>query len=54
MPKKRAEPQRKYDAKMLKSGYTRVTLWIPEKDKEELTQIAVEMRQEYEAAHQKS
>lgn len=54
MPKKRAAPQRDYDAKMLKNGYTRATLWIPETDKKELTQIAVEMRQEYEAARQKS
>lgn len=54
MPKKRAEPQRKYDAKMLKEGFTRVTLWIPKRDKAELTQIAVEMRQEFEEASQKS
>jgi len=44
---KRVKDQYKYDDRMVKDGYTRATLWVPIRDKEELMSIAVEMRDEY-------
>ena len=47
MPRKRKHPPRTYDTKMIKQGYGRVSLWVPEDDKEELIAIALEMRQDH-------
>ncbi len=40
-------PPRKYDTKMIKKGYGRVSLWVPENDKPEIIAIALEMREDH-------
>lgn len=47
MEKASKKPLRNYDTKMIKQGYGRVSLWVPEGDKEEIIAIALEMRQEH-------
>jgi len=41
--------QNKYKDKMLKTGYSRITVWVPKPCKEELMGIINEMRGEHEA-----
>lgn len=41
------ENQQKYKKKMNDKGLTRVTVWVPNVNKEELVDIAVEMRDEF-------
>lgn len=47
MAEKTEKTKRTYDTKMIKQGYGRVSLWVPEGDKEELITIALEMRQDH-------
>lgn len=47
MARESKHPPRNYDTKMIKQGYARVSLWVPEGDKEELITIALEMRQDH-------
>ena len=37
-------PQRKYMANSFNQGLTRVTVWIPKKDREELIKFASDLR----------
>ena len=47
MTRESKQPPRTYDTKMIKQGYGRVSLWVPEGDKEELIAIALEMRHDH-------
>lgn len=50
---KTAPHQEKYKNKMKDSGYTRITVWVPEPSKDELMGIINEMRDEHDVKQKK-
>lgn len=48
MPEKHVLTQRKYDDRKRKAGLTRVSVWVPERDRDELIDIAREMVEDFQ------